>query len=195
MAITVKLTGAERILAKIHAIERKLEAPTELRVGFFEGAKYPKSNLPVPAVAAINEFGATVKRQAGDVTTYHMTNAAGTKFLRKGRFVKASKANLKRVYKHGAYVIKIPSRPFFRTMIKLRQKTWAPVLSAQLKRTQYDVKKSVKLLGLAIETDLKTSIISWMTPPNAASTIRKKGFDKPLIHTSLMVKSTGVEVS
>jgi hypothetical protein len=49
-------------------------------------------------------------------------------------------------------------------------------------------------LGQEIAGRVRESINTLMEPPLAQSTIDRKGFDKPLIETSLMVKSVEHEV-
>ena len=52
-----KVTGGEKLTAKLKAVGDKLKDLPEVRVGFFEGATYP-DGASVPMVAAIQEFGA-----------------------------------------------------------------------------------------------------------------------------------------
>jgi hypothetical protein len=84
-----------------------------------------------------------------------------------------------------------PPRPFFRTMVAEKSPEW-PVQMAQLaKVTGYDGPRVLALMGEQIEGDLKESINKFTDPPLAPSTIKAKGFDKPLIDTAHMVNSTG----
>ena len=50
------------------------------------------------------------------------------------------------------------------------------------------------LAGVEINDDLKSSIVGWQAPPNAPSTIAKKGFNKPLVDTGDMLRSTTYQV-
>ena len=88
----------------------------------------------------------------------------------------------------------IPSRPFFRTMISKESPEWGKKLEGAIKFTHHDLEKSMSILGLDIEGALRQSIRDWQTPPNSPKTIERKGFNKPLIDTSLMVKSITSEV-
>lgn len=82
-----------------------------------------------------------------------------------------------------------PARPFFRTMIARESDGWADVLAKAAKH--YDYRSSVVLgvLGEHIVGQLQQSIIGWREPQNADYTVAKKGFNKPLIHTSHMLNS------
>lgn len=53
----VKITGGDKLAARLAEIARGLSKPSTLSVGFLENATYP-DGTPVPLVAAIQEFGA-----------------------------------------------------------------------------------------------------------------------------------------
>ena len=87
-----------------------------------------------------------------------------------------------------------PPRPFFRNMIAEHSEEWPDAIAANLKATGYDGAKTLALVGEGISAQLRQSIVDLVSPPLAPSTIRRKGFDKPLIDTSVMLNSIGVEV-
>lgn len=87
-----------------------------------------------------------------------------------------------------------PPRPFFRTMVAEKSPAWPAQMGQLAKSTGYDGPRVLALMGEQIEGDLKESINKFTDPPLAPSTIKAKGFDKPLIDTSHMVNSTGNEV-
>lgn len=91
--------------------------------------------------------------------------------------------------------VKIPPRPFFRTMIKDGEAHWGPDLGKILKSAEYDAAVALARMGESMKGELQTSIRDWSEPPNAPATIKKKGFDKPLIDTGDMVKRVGSEVT
>jgi hypothetical protein len=81
-------------------------------------------------------------------------------------------------------------RPFFRRMIRACSGRWGAELGAVLKATGFDVKRSLAQMGTRIKDQLVESINELTSPPLKASTIRRKGFDKPLIDTAVMVRSS-----
>lgn len=87
-----------------------------------------------------------------------------------------------------------PPRPYFRGMIASESPKWPAKVAALAKATNNDGEKVLALMGEEIEGELKQSINDLTSPPLAASTIARKGFDKPLIDTSHMVNSTGYRV-
>lgn len=139
-----------------------------LKVGFLEGATYP-DGTPVASVAFWNEFG-----------SIHSTESSG-----------AGDTPEK-----GVHVLNVtPARPFFRTMIAEKSPAWPAQMAKLAKSTNYDGPRVLALMGEQIDGDLKKSINDFSDPPLAPSTIKAKGFDKPLIDTSHMVNSTGYQVS
>lgn len=89
----------------------------------------------------------------------------------------------------------IPARPFFRNMIAAKSKEWPDGIATQLRLTRYDVALTLQRTGAAIRGQLQLSIRSTNTPPNAPSTIAKKGFNNPLIDTGHMLNSVDYEVT
>lgn len=87
-----------------------------------------------------------------------------------------------------------PPRPFFRTMIAKESPDWPAKMAKLAIATQYNGAKTLALMGEDIEGALKQSINDLTSPPLAESTIKRKGFDKPLIDTAHMINSTGYRV-
>jgi hypothetical protein len=88
----------------------------------------------------------------------------------------------------------MPPRPFFRRMIADKSHEWGPAAANLLKSTNYDVDKTLMLVGEGIKGQLQQSINDLVSPPLAQSTIDRKGFSKPLIDTSVMINSVDYEV-
>lgn len=87
-----------------------------------------------------------------------------------------------------------PPRPFFRRMIAQESPTWGDKIAKLAQATDDDGPKVLALMGEDIQGALIKSINDLTSPPLAPSTIKRKGFDKPLIDTSHMVNSTGYRV-
>lgn len=87
-----------------------------------------------------------------------------------------------------------PPRPFFRNAIAKNKSKWAPNLATALKMTNNDAKLSLRFLGEEIKAEIVESINEFTSPPLAESTIKAKGFDKPLIDTGLMRDSVDYKV-
>lgn len=87
-----------------------------------------------------------------------------------------------------------PARPAIRNMIAAKAKDWPESLANILRHQNNDVPLSLQLLGEGIRGQWMQSIRDLWAPPLAPSTVKRKGFDKPLIHTGHMLNSVGVEV-
>ena len=86
-----------------------------------------------------------------------------------------------------------PVRDFFRTTVSENKKNW--VLSVQnLMKIHSDPKQVMGLIGVHMQEQIVQSINTWSDPPNSAYTIAKKGFDKPLVETALLMRSIKSEV-
>jgi hypothetical protein len=89
---------------------------------------------------------------------------------------------------------RIPPRPFFSNMVKSKSPGWAAALGSILKATNNDMARALPLMGEGIKGQLQQSIRDTNDPPLAPSTVRAKGFDKPLINTGHMINSVAYEV-
>lgn len=86
-------------------------------------------------------------------------------------------------------------RPAFRRMIAAESPTWGGKMAKLAKALNYDGPKVFGLMGEDISGALKQSINTLTDPPLAESTIKAKGFAKPLIDTAHEVNSVSYEVT
>lgn len=89
----------------------------------------------------------------------------------------------------------IPPRPFFRNTIAANKDIWPQKAAQLLQDTDYDILATLKGMGEEIQGDLVESIQQFTDPANAASTVKRKGFDKPLIDKGTLLGRIGFEVS
>ena len=91
----------------------------------------------------------------------------------------------------------IPARPFMRTafdeakprLLRERDKQAAAVV---LKGKSQSA--ALKALGVILADEIKDQIEGWTTPPNAPSTVAKKGFNDPLVETGDMSDDVTIEI-
>jgi hypothetical protein len=88
----------------------------------------------------------------------------------------------------------IPPRPFFSNAIDRNAEGWGPALAAILPTVDYDGPAALRLMGEGIKGQVQQSIRDTNAPPLADSTVKRKGFKKPLIDTSHMINSVDWEV-
>jgi hypothetical protein len=106
-----------------------------------------------------------------------------------------SVAMIAAIQEFGAPNAGIPPRPFFRNMIKNKSDQWPEGVKNALIATNYDAEKALDIVGAAIAGQLRQSVIDTNEPPLKPATIRRKGFAKPLIDTSVMINSIDHEVN
>lgn len=175
-------------------LERVLKKSSQMQmnIGFLEGATYP-DGTPVAAVAYWNEFGAEIDVPEHETKIYRSIGKNGA-LRRNGRFVKAKASNYETTHVVPAHTVTIPARPFMRNAIANNQDQWPALLAAALKQAKGDLDKALDIAAEAIVGQVQEEIRNLGDPPNAPSTIRSKGFDKPLIDTGHMLNSVGYEV-
>lgn len=83
---------------------------------------------------------------------------------------------------------KVPPRPFMRTCVQNRRKLWRRIVRDELAKNE-DARVTLAILAQRMVVDLKDYIKIWTMPPNAPSTIAKKGFNDPLVDTGRMMNS------
>lgn len=89
---------------------------------------------------------------------------------------------------------KQPPRPFFRNAIKKNSPEWGAQLGAALKASNYDARTAMGIMGEVIKGQVVQSIVDTHSPALAPSTIKRKGFAKPLIDTGVMQRSVDYTV-
>ncbi|HAF5679617.1 TPA: hypothetical protein G8N93_004240 [Salmonella enterica] len=85
-------------------------------------------------------------------------------------------------------------RPFFRNMIADKSPEWGNEMARILSSNNFDMGVALDLMGQHIRDQLTASIIGFESPPLAESTIKRKGFEKPLIQTGHMKGSVEYSV-
>ena len=90
---------------------------------------------------------------------------------------------------------RIPPRPFFRNTIAEHKDEWPKQAAALMEANGGDVRQTLELMGEGVKGQIVETIQAFREPPNAASTVKKKGFDKPLIDTGTLWRSIDYEVA
>lgn len=88
-----------------------------------------------------------------------------------------------------------PPRPFFRRMIAEKSPTWGASMASLMVMHKYDSRLVLGGMGEEIAAQLRQSIVDLVSPPLNPTTIARKGFDKPLIDTTVMMNAITYEIS
>lgn len=87
---------------------------------------------------------------------------------------------------------KIPARPFMRPAIHENRAKLISILRSRYKKALKDNEDTMKVLndfGIKVQGLIQNQIIDTWYPPNAPSTIKRKGLNAPLRDTRLMLHS------
>lgn len=191
--LQLKWDGGAKLEEVLRKIEKQATEGGVLRVGFLEGRTYP-DGTPVAYIASVQEYGGTANIPEHDITLYRSINEKTGEFNKQGRFVKKSKSNFSTTHRVKAHTITIPPRPFFRNAIEKNSKEWGATLAKIMAANGYNVQNGLTQMGEVIKGQIVESILDMKSPQLAASTVKKKGFDKPLIDTRVMIDSVDFEV-
>ncbi|MHB8272529.1 hypothetical protein [Bradyrhizobium sp.] len=88
-----------------------------------------------------------------------------------------------------------PPRSFFGNLIAHHSHEWGPATGELLVANEYDAAKTLAQVGEAVSGQLRQEIVDLTEPPLAPSTIRRKGFSKPLIERGIMLNAVDFEVN
>ena len=94
----------------------------------------------------------------------------------------------------GDPVMNRPPRPFFRSMIADCSPEWGDDLAKIAEATNFNAETLLPLMGERIKDQLQSSIRQFTDPPLSPYTIKKKGFDKPLIDTAVMLNAVDYDI-
>jgi len=87
-----------------------------------------------------------------------------------------------------------PPRPFFRNAIRDHAPEWPDQIEALVASTDYDAATVLGQMGEMIAGEIRQSITDTNEPPLAPSTIKRKGHEKPLVDSGVMLGSVDYEV-
>jgi hypothetical protein len=98
------------------------------------------------------------------------------------------------IHEYGAPAAGIPARPFMRPTIARNRNQWGKDLSHLLEVNDYDVVRSLNLLGEHVKGQIQEAITKVTSPPLKPATVAAKGSAKPLIDTGHMLNSVDYNV-
>lgn len=168
----------------------KLLKAKEVAVGFPRGGKAASltydNGMSVLDVAVVNQFGADINHPGGtpyikEMTGNGLSSMGGAEY--KVRFVKKDDPRAARLPKTKPHRINIPARPFMdqgtEAMIADVKDEMAEV-ARMANRREISAAQALKNVGAFGEKSIQEAITDGTYEPNAPSTIRKKGSNKPL---------------
>lgn len=182
----------ERHIKNLKALKgRKVEA------GWFASARYPgsddKEGVAVARIARLQNFGGTIEHPGG--TKYIRDAIVNGKFVGT-RFVKNDFQGEHEVT--SAHKIEIPARPFMQlawNMFLQRRALIQKAIATKLVKGEINIEVALAQIGMELENCIAKSMKSGGWQSNSPSTIRRKGFNKPLIDSAYMFQSISSQVT
>lgn len=168
-----------------------LKSRKVVTIGIHEEAGDVESgDLTMASLGAINEFGADIKHPGGTSYGYATKAAADrdeVRFLKDG----AGYMVLGVTQPHD---INIPARPWLEPGVASATPEVLVTIQGGMDEGK-TMDQILETVGVVAEGAVKVYMTELKTPPNAASTIRKKGSSNPLIDTGAMRQSVTHKVS
>lgn len=178
--ISVSLDVQDNSTVYEDLVRRLTDPATHVDIGI-----HAVSGEEMVMIASVNEFGAEIEHPGGTSYGYETeakAEAGKVRFLEKGQ-------GFMEIGVTGPHEIVIPARPFIRSTMDERRERYgadATRLWNQILEGRQTLRGGLALLGQLVERDIRMKIRTLRTPPNAPSTIAKKGSDNPLIDTGAM---------
>jgi len=155
-----------------------------------EAGNVESEDLTMAGLGAINEFGANIKHPGGTSYGYASKAAADRDEV---RFLKTGKGYME-LGKTAAHDIKIPARPWLEPGVaKATPEVLLTIQDGMEAGLSMD--QILEMVGLVAAGAVKVYMTELKTPPNAASTIRKKKSSNPLIDTGALRQAVTHKVS
>lgn len=170
--------------SKLQAVIAKLEQMKRMSivvgVPASKNTMHDDADLNLATLAAIHEFGATIKHQGGTNYGYRTEKDAKSG---KNRFLKAGSGYMV-TGKTGEHTVTIPERSFLRASLEENKENLKTKLAKAVHRILFrdtDVRSELEEFGRSFAGLVTRKIQKGIDPPNRPSTIAAKKSSKPLI--------------
>jgi len=189
--ITLDIQGFQELQDELAKELNALKSNKVVTVGIHEEAGDVESgDLTMAGLGAMLNFGATIKHPGGTSYGYASKAAADrdeVRFLKKG----AGYMELGVTQPHN---IDIPAREWLEPGVVKATPEVLPIIQDGMEAGQ-SMDQILEAVGVVAAVAVKVYMTDLKTPPNAASTIRKKGSSNPLIDSGAMRQSVTHKVS
>lgn len=189
--INLELIGFQELEDQLSKELATLRSNKIVTVGIHEEAGDVESgDITMAGLGATHEFGAEVKHPGGTSYGYATKAAADRDEV---RFLKTG-AGYMELGVTKPHVIDIPARPWLEPGVQQATPKILEAIEAGLEADQ-PMDQILEAVGVIAAGEVKVYMTELRTPPNAASTIRKKGSDNPLIDQGHMRAAVTHKVS
>jgi len=185
MSINLSIQNFQQVQDQLKKELDKLRGDKFVTVGIHEGAQgVESSDLTMASLGAIHEFGAEINHPGGTSYGYATQDDAAAG---KVRFLKTGQGYAE-LGVTGPHQINIPARPWLAPGVESGTKEYIQTIEAGVKSgTNPDI--ILETIGIIAQGKVQQYMTDLQTPPNAPSTIAKKGSSNPLIDSGAMRQS------
>jgi len=183
-AISGNLEGGEALKRHLKRIEQQLGQGAHVVVGFLDSATYPAKHTEAVNERFLSGKPKKISVEGKGQHDFESNYGSGVSGLPVAQVA----------FWNEFGTIRAPARPFFRTMVESKSPRWGIGLGVALKKTNYNARNALAIMGEGIRGQLRQSIRDWSTPPNSPLTVKLKGFNKPLIDSAVMIRSAEYQV-
>ena len=183
--ITSSVKGIQEVKDALRKeMEKLAEGNNMVLVGIQESAGEEESGMTVAQIGAVHEYGAKIEHPGGTSYGFKDQKAAEqgqVRFLKKGEgFMELGVT--------GPHEIDIPARPWLEPGVEDGTHEYLNIVEDGLAK---DVPKDriLNQLGVLAVANVQQKIVEVHEPPNAKSTIQKKGSSNPLIDKGVIRQS------
>lgn len=190
MVIKTTVTGAESAREAIEKALKDFMTDTFVTVGIHEDAgQHESDDITNAQLGAINEFGADIDHPGGTSFGFATKAAADrneVRFLKKG-------AGFIELGATGPHKITIPARPWLSPGVQSGNEEYLQIIIDAVKKNK-SMDLALKRVGVVAVSKVQLFMTELKTPPNAPSTIKKKGSSNPLIDSGALRQSVTFKV-
>lgn len=183
--IKTTVTGAEAARDAIQRELQKLATDKFVTVGIHQEENGRDSpDITNASLGAIHEFGANVDHPGGTSYGYASKAAADRNEV---RFLKSG-TGYAELGVTGPHTINIPARPWLVPGVRSADQQYLDIIATGIEN-RTAIETILNQLGVVAQGAVQKYMVELKTPPNAPSTIRKKGSSNPLIDTGALRQS------
>lgn len=191
MPVNTTVTGADEVLAELNQLLDEFESDEFVTVGIHEDeSQRDSAQINNATLGATHHFGAEIDHPGGTPYGYASQAAAErgeVRFLKRGEgFLVLGETE--------PHKIRIPARPWLDVGVETRAAEYAEIIAKGIEASE-DLAVVLERVGLTAEAAARDYMQQLRTPPNARSTIERKGSSNPLIDSGALRQSVTSKVT
>ena len=175
--MSIRVIGFQQMQAELKkALEQFVGDSKAVTIGIHEEAGDANDGLTMASLGAIHEYGASINHPGG--TSYGYATAAAAnkgkvRFLRTG-------VGYMQLGVTGPHKIEIPARPWLRPGVESGVQDYIGIIQSKV-GSGATLDQVLEEVGIVASGKVQQYMTDLKSPPNAKSTIAKKGSSNPLI--------------